>query len=269
MNFLKKTFLGAVTALALIGSAQATNINVGGVVWDPDYNAGTEQDFISQFNFTQWFTSSPTAVNTLTYNGAAALGTVLGATAGGGTGGTGFFLQGAGLINRVNDAANNIGAGFGGANTFCPGCQLTYAFGGIGLNKDNSFDLTNAWARIYVDTTTAATTPVNSQASANNYTDGQVWLDLKFTDLAFSQGGLQFGFVNGHFDVIGGLAATSFNPDTLSYGGSTQFLSLNDAYSNGGNGQALGNSIPEPGSMALVGLGLLAAGALRRRQASK
>ncbi|MES2072206.1 MAG: PEP-CTERM sorting domain-containing protein [Pseudomonadota bacterium] len=267
MNFLKKAFIGAVAALALASSAQATNTNAGGVVWDPDYNAGTESDFISQFAFTQWFTTSATAIDTLTFGGAASIGSVLSTL--GGAGSTGYYLQGAGLVNRINDASNNIAAGFGTAGSFCPGCQLTYAFGGIGLNKDSSFDLTNAWARLYVDTTTVAGTPVNSQASANNYVDGQVWLDLKFTDLQFLSGGVQFGYVGGNFDIIGGSAATSFNPGKLSYGGSTQFLSLADAYSKGGNGQALGNSVPEPGSMALVGLGLLAAGALRRRQASK
>ncbi|HTD04487.1 PEP-CTERM sorting domain-containing protein [Undibacterium sp.] len=269
MNFLKKAIIGAATALALASSAHASLQNVGGVVWDPDYNAVVEQDFISQFNFTQWFTGSATPANTLDFGGAVGINSVLASLNGSHTG-SGYFLQGAGLIYRVNDTALNIAGGLGGGSTFCPGCQLTYAFGGIALNKDSTFDLTNAWAKIYVDSSTVATTPVSGQTVANNYTDGQVWLDLNISSLAFRSGAtVAGGFVDAVFQITGGLAADVFDPKVLTYAGSTQFLSPTSQYSTGGNGSVLGNSIPEPGSMALVGLGLLAAGALRRRKAAK
>ncbi|HTD03155.1 PEP-CTERM sorting domain-containing protein [Undibacterium sp.] len=263
MNFYKKLILGAMAAIAFSAPVHA-NVNVGGVVWDPNYVAGPDKDFISQFNFTQWFTNTATLPNNLNYGAAVGINTVLASL--GGSGATGYFLQGAGLVYRVDDASNNIAAGFGGPNTFCPGCQLTYAFGGIGLNKDSTFNLSQAWVRIYVDTTTAATTPVTSQAVANTYDDGLVWLDLSIASLSFRSGStVQGGFVDANFNIIGGLAAGSFDPKSLTYAASAQFQGSTDKYSTGGNGSILGKTIPEPGTLALLALGLIAAATLRRR----
>lgn len=264
MKMYKKVLAGLAMTTAFAMSAHATPINVGGVVLDPDYNdANVDKDFISQFSFNQWFGSNTTADN-LNYGSAQSISTVF-ASLNGTNAATGYFLQGAGNFYRVNDIANNIGTGFGAAGSFCPGCQLTYAFGGIGLNKDSTFNLTNAWARMYIDSSTAIA-GVTSQTAANNAVDGKVWLDLSFNSLGFKPGStIEGGTVEANLNIVGGEAADYFDPKSLTYLAST-FFSAGGKYATGGNGQAIGNTVPEPGSIALIGLGLLGAAAASRRK---
>ena len=66
------------------------------------------------------------------------------------------------------------------------------------------------------------------------------------------------------FEVIGGAAAPNFQPSKLTYSADARFNN-GATYSSGGNGSMIGNTIPEPGSLALFGLGMLGAAALRRR----
>lgn len=282
MNIFKKLLTTVVASTAFVASAQASEINIGGVVFDPDYNVVVEQDFLALFNFTQWYASSASTVGTVdNYNSAVNISTVLGSL--GGTGATGYILQGAGKLYQVNDSTKNFTNGFGGINSFCPGCQLTYAFGGIGLNKDNTFDVSNAWAKMFVDTTTDVNTPITSQTVANKATDGNVWLDFSFQNLAFQSGTVSNGLVSATLNIIGGIAANNFDPQSLFYSASAFFpfvpnpLStptnplpplVDSKYSSGGNGQAFGNTIPEPGTIAILGLGLLGLALSRRRSSA-
>ena len=83
MKYLKT--LAAASVLAMSGfAAQAGEINVGGVVWDPDWTDGgdpaSEQDFIGRYNFTQWYSTVSDPLGSLgSATSAATIGDVLAA----------------------------------------------------------------------------------------------------------------------------------------------------------------------------------------------
>ena len=112
------------------------------MTWDPDYVDAGDADFLTEFKFTQWFGTTAEAAGVAPdYVNAVAFNTVF-ASLNGSSAASGYYLKGAGEIDRVNGMFSP---------DFCTGCELTYAFGGIGLNKNGTFDITNAWARLFVN----------------------------------------------------------------------------------------------------------------------
>lgn len=191
-------------------------------------------------------------------------------------------LSGMGVISTLNGI---------GASSFCPGCELTFQYGGFspvtsGLVPSatgptgfgTQIGYTGGWMKIYVDSTPNAN-PFNPLLlNAGNTGDGVLWLDLvghpksggiTLTNFNFYPSSL---FGSGLFDVVGGLAANYVDTNIEDSG--ADFLFSNTFVSFPGGSPLLatgvsnfqGNSIPTPSSLALLGLGLLGLRTVRSRK---
>ena len=238
MKVLKKAAVAAALALAGVTSFAST-INVGGVNWDPD--AATD------------FTSQSAAMRQFINVGTGEL--------------TGF-----GIINAMNGNAQA---------TFCPGCELTFQFGGFmptgGVlvpGAGQAVTYTGGWVKFYVDHTPDVANPFNYQSLTNaNTGNGNLWLQAVNSGTFFGSntanavlGGIGF------LDVVGGMAAGNFDTNQQTGGADFRFTTSftfpnNGVIDMGGTGNLFGESIPEPTSLALIGLGLLGAGVASRKRA--
>ena len=242
---IKKIMASTVIFIASF-STSASLINVGGVVWDPD--SGLD------------FQGTTGAI----YQMIAADGS----------------LSGYGSVAVLNGT---------GPLSFCPGCELTFQFGDftpsaidIATTKTN---FAGGWVKFYVDNT-----PDSSQFNPMDLTDlntgseggaNSLWLDLEGAIISGTETTLNAGVDalgesaggSGNLNVIGGAAAGNFDTNTLAMGSDINFSSTfelptivgSDMYSTG-TAKFSGESIPEPTSLAVFGLALLAFGANARKK---
>ncbi|KKO50496.1 hypothetical protein VT06_00440 [Arsukibacterium sp. MJ3] len=266
MKFTKKILGATVFALASL-SAHAAPINVGGVTWDPAWVDGGEQDFAMKYDFTQWFSTTSAGNNNVanmqtSYTTAIGINTLL-STLNGSNTATGYFLSGVGETYYIN-----------GSTSFCTGCELTLAFGGLGLNNNNTFDITNAWINLYVDFTADYTSPTSNVGEVASAMDGNLWLSASVLSFGLTSGTVQNALASAQFQVTGGLAANNFlnSPKAgfANQSGSAFFnTSINAKFSSLGNGQVVSETIPEPASLAIFGLGLIGLAGMARRKTKK
>lgn len=241
----------AILASGITFSAHA--VNVGGIEWDPssmfDFTSGSQlvEDLLDP-GLDGAFNTADDVVNT---------------------------LNGFGKVTGLNNTSENV---------FCPrGCELTFEFGGFRVasvvpnGADTQLGFTGGWLNFYVDSSTAYTAEDRTSAI-----DGPLWLSLAAHEtFSMTHGistslnanlnsfglGTDAGLGAGLLDVVGGMAMGNFDTNTQTDGADWVFsssfqpipsgLSTPDGLELFGTADFRGASIPEPSSIALLGLGIL------------
>jgi len=271
-NKILSAIVGVGFALGSVG-VLASTINVGGVEWDPDWNDDKTthpQDWHATFDFRQWYNAVDADSNThVSATGATSPDYVVSDSLNQNTSNT-WFLNGIGELDSMN-----------GVSDFCPGCEVTFEFqlevtsvyeayaigSGIYVPTFGNFD--NSFVNFFVDTNEDFDATIALDVAGfdlNSAINGDVWLSGKFEEFALGLGSsIKSGFADAEINLLSGLAIGNFldidgdDFADISFAANAlgQPSAFGSDYSAYGTGNGTGETIPEPTSLALLGLGLL------------
>jgi hypothetical protein len=280
MKLFKKVLAGVAVAAALASPAHAALTTVLGVTWDPE--STTPLDFQASSNFSQWY---QTAANGFAFNPTGAVTTFTTPASI-----VGSFITGGGKMNTINGVNNIPGDPIPETTPpiYAPGAEMTYTYGGIEIlsvvGTVFTFDLSNSFFNVFVDTPPNYSESTGTLIEQLDAADGLLFLSGHFDTFGLlanvlTANGTLVGFADGLISVTAGAAVNNFNTDTLinpdgvspnsdlTFSGSSQ-IAVGSVISSVGTGEFQGDSIsiPEPGTLALLGIAMLAASTVSRRR---
>lgn len=249
-----RNLLAAACLVVMSSGASAISVSTpdGTITWDPNVT-GPDQDFTGRFSFNQWFDGfvDPASISS-----------------------SGVELMGTGEFTSFNGTPQS---------EFAPGGhELTLDFGGFTTDGAGSFNFDNAFVNFWVspDDYDNSADPLTEMGMARN---GSLFLafdvvGLDFTTLPGSTGPYSNGFLSLALSVVGGAAQSYFDTDTIPLGlgldpadaqsaASALFREIAPGRFVGtSTGEIFGDSnpIPEPMTVALLGIGLLGIAGVRR-----